>query len=285
MFERYISIDWSGAGTEDQRGDLRVVTAFRRNRETTIVPPPWPGRVIWTRADCVRYLAEVLREDQPRCLVAMDFSFGYPWGADASIFDGRGWRTMLRRLAKVYADKETARSTAEEINSFERFGGHGPYRFDRDRSDFRFYLHSGTAYYRLVEMAVPQAISQWYLGAGNAVGFSSITGMAALDHLIELRDEGEVEFHVWPQEGLVPDPYKHILAESYPAIYPELSDYGECTDEHCRDAWKVLRWMTVQDKQGSLERCFEISPQPFGRVDCVDFEKQVRFEGWILGVS
>jgi hypothetical protein len=279
VFERYISIDWAGAGTENQRGDLRVVQAFRRNGEATIVPPPWPGVVNWTRGECRRYLVQALREDQPRCLVAMDFGFGYPWRADASIFDGGGWRTMLRRLAKVYTDKETARSTAEAINSFERFGGRGPYRFDRDRSDFRFYLDHGISYYRLVEMAVPQAISQWYLGAGNAVGFGSITGMAALHRLIELRDEGEVEFRVWPQEGLVPDPDKHILAESYPAIYPELSDYGECTDEHCRDAWKALRWMTVQDERGSLERCFEIGPQPFGRVECVDFEEQIRFEG------
>lgn len=285
MFERYISVDWSGAGTEDQRGDLRVVQAFRRNGEATIVPPPWPGVLNWTRGECKRYLAEALREGQPRCLVAMDFGFGYPWGAAVSIFGAGGWRAMLGTLAGNYAEEGTARSTAEKINTFECFGGHGPYRFDSDRTDFRFYLDHGISYYRLAEIAVPQAISQWYLGAGGTVGFSSITGMSALHHLMELRERGEADFSVWPQEGSVPEAGKHVLAESYPAIYPEPSDYGGCRDEHCRDAWKALRWMVEQDEEGTLEDHFELAPRPFGRAEGVGFEDQVRFEGWILGVS
>jgi hypothetical protein len=30
---------------------------------------------------------------------------------------------------------------------------------------------------------------------------------------------------------------------------------------------------------------FELTPRPFGRVEGVSFENQVRFEGWILGVA
>ncbi len=117
------------------------------------------------------------------------------------------------------------------------------------------------------------------------MGFGSITGMAALHCLMELREKGEAQFRVWPQEGLAPEANKHVLAENYPAIYPEPSDYDGCRDEHCRDAWRALRWMLERDEQGTLEDHFKITPQPFGRVEGVGFEDRVRFEGWILGVS
>lgn len=179
MFDRYISVDWSGAGTEEQRYGLRVVEASHENAEGIVVDPPRSGATRWTRTECRRYLAEALHGGQPRCLVAMDFGFGYPWGADVSVFGSGGWEGMLGTLSSLYDEEGTARSVAQRINSSASFGGHGPYRFDDSRTDFRFYLDSGTPYYRLVEMAVPQAVSQWYLGSGGTVGFSTITGMAA----------------------------------------------------------------------------------------------------------
>ncbi len=166
MFERYISIGWSGAGTEDQRYGLRVVEASRESAEGIVVNPPMPGATRWTRAECGRYLTQVLREDQPRCLVAMDFGFGYPWGADAAIFGVGGWGAMLGRLSGIYEQKETARAAAEKINSFESFRGHGPYRFDDNRTDLRFYLDHGISYYRQVEMRFrrPSASGTWGRG-------------------------------------------------------------------------------------------------------------------------
>lgn len=135
-----------------------------------------------------------------------------------------------------------------------------------------------------MEMAIPQAISQWYLGSGGTVGFSTITGMAALDHLMTLRKQGAIDFRVWPQEGLTPEADKHIIVESYPAIYPEPQDYGGCTDEHCRDAWRVLQWVLGHHEEKTLGDPFDIAPVPFGRAENVSFEEQVRFEGRIFGV-
>ncbi len=291
MFERYISIDWSGAGTESKRGDLRIVEAspsYRRGRivdPIEINPSAKAGTRNWTRDECKDWLAEALKQDQPRCLVAMDFGFGYPWGADRVVFGCRGWREMLGAVAEIYQEQERAESTAKEINS--RIEGSGPYRFGHDRSDFRFYLDKGVAYYRMVETVVPQAVSQWYLGAGpTRVGYSTITGMATLDHLMALREQGEVNFQVWPQECEVPDGDKHVLVESYPAIYPKPKDLGQCgeNDKHCRDAWKVLEWMLYEAGAGTLEGYFGITPITFGRVEGIGFGEQVRFEGWIFGV-
>lgn len=286
MFERYISIDWSGSDREDRRVNLRVVEATPPGNDGTVVPPSDARKGVraWTRAECRRWLAQVLRVDQPRCLIAMDFGFGYSWGAGGSAFGSEGWEGMLGVISDLYAKEGTARSVAQRVNASPSFGGHGPYRFNDTRTDFRFYLDNRIPYYRLVEMAVPQAISQWYLGSGGTVGFSTITGMAALDHLMTLRKKGDLNFRVWPQEGIAPEDDKHVIVESYPAIYPEPPDHGECTDEHCRNAWKVLQWVLGHHEKETLGDYFDIAPVPFGRIENVSFEEQVRFEGWIFGV-
>lgn len=81
----------------------------------------------------------------------------------------------------------------------------------------------------------------------------------------------------------MPDAGKHVIVESYPAIYPEPPNYGQCTDEHCRDAWRVLQWVLGHHEEETLGDCFNIAHMPFERAD-VGVEQQVRFEGWIFGV-
>jgi hypothetical protein len=284
-FERYVSIDWSGASTEDRRGDLRVVQATEDEPGGVVVAPPARRRGVrsWTRAECRAWLVEALREEMPRCIVAMDFGFGYPMGADRAMFEVSGWRAHVRSIAETYKRSGSARSAAQEINASPRFAGHGPYRFDENRTDRIFYQVHGVSYYRLVETAIPQAISQWYLGSGGTVGFHTITGLFTLDELIGLRQRGVVDFVVWPQEGITPTKDKHVLAESYPAIYPQTQDREESHDEHTRDAWRVLQWLLAEDEAGTLMNHFGIEALPFGRAEGASFQDQVRFEGWILG--
>jgi hypothetical protein len=191
---------------------------------------------------------------------------------------------MLAEVARLYQQHETARATALAVNDQIGFGGNGPYRFNESRTSFRFYLDHGVGYYRAVELTIAQAISQWYLGSGGTVGFHTITGMAFLNRLMDLRQRGEIDFRVWPQEGGEPDRKKHLLVESYPAICPALEDYGPCEDAHQRDAWKVLKRMLQAAADHSLEDMFQIPRQSFGRIDGVDFLEQVGFEGWIFGV-
>ncbi len=179
---------------------------------------------------------------------------------------------------------ETARKTAQAINEDERFRGHGPFRFDDSRSDHRFYLDHGVAYYRLTELVAPQAISQWYLGSGGTVGFHTITGMAAIAHLLDSRENAELDFQVWPQEGDQLDGEKHVLVESYPALCPQLDGYGPCRDDHQRDAWRVLQYLVTAVQNGEIGDWFTIAEQPCGRITNVDCRHQIRFEGWIFGL-
>jgi hypothetical protein len=88
VFERYISVDWSGSDLEDRRVNLP-------DNNGTVVPPPDARRGVraWTRTECRRWLAQALRMDQPRCLIAMDFGFGYLWvpmGPPSAARDGKG---------------------------------------------------------------------------------------------------------------------------------------------------------------------------------------------------
>ena len=285
MFQRYISIDWSGAATDDERVDLRVVQASADGEPRIVHPPDARPRVrSWKRSECLAWIRGALRSNQPRCLVAMDFGFGLPWGADQAVYGCQGWQAMLAEVTRLYQQHETARATALAVNGQQRFGGQGPYRFNESRTNFRFYLDQGVGYYRAVELTIPQAISQWYLGSGGTVGFHTITGMAFLTRLMTLRQQGEIDFQIWPQEGETPDYKRHLLVESYPAVCPALEDYGPCEDDDQRDAWKVLRRMLQAVADHSLEGMFQIPSQSFGRIDGVDFLEQVRFEGWIFGV-
>jgi hypothetical protein len=200
MFERYVSIDWSGAGVEHEWLDLRVAEAVPPQPARIVAPPGARAGVrSWSLADVADYLAGLLRPGRPRTLVAMAFGFGLPWGADRAVFGCTRWRPTLNAVAARYLQSGTARVTAEAIKADPRFGGHGPYRFDEGRTDRHFYNDRAVAYYRLVEVAIPQAISQWYVGSGGTVGFHTITGLAALAGLLARRDAGELSFAVWPQ--------------------------------------------------------------------------------------
>ncbi len=286
MFDRIVSVDWSGADNEMKPVDLRVAAFDAETNQLRIVNPPFGTRprASWSRHDFRTWIVQQLHDELP-ILVAMDFGFGLPWGSDQAVFGVSGWRDMVRTIAERYEEKGTAQKTAEAVNDEERFGGHGPYRFNPDRNDFRFYSDNGVAYYRLTELIAPQAMSQWYCGSGGKVSFHTITGLSMINDLIEGRRRGGLDFVIWPQETLVPDGTKHVLVESYPAIRASSADSGSCRDEHQQDAWKVLQMLVKKRDDGMLPGLFRIKEQPFGRIAGVDFEKQIQFEGFIIGMN
>jgi hypothetical protein len=216
----------------------------------------------------------------------MDFGFGLPWGADRAVFGCNGWYQMVEAIAHRMAHQGRASDVAMAINGSSEFDGHGPYRFDENRSDFRFYRDQGVAYYRLIENSVPQAISQWYMGSGGTVGYHTLTGLASLCELLAHRENGDVAFKIWPHEwdSATEIGAEHLITESYPALYPTPKSFGPCVNAHQRDAWKALMWMMASDEQNHLRTALTPQPSPFGRFESVSFEEQMRFEGWILGV-
>jgi hypothetical protein len=191
---------------------------------------------------------------------------------------------MIHEIARIYEKEGTARAVAQSINKQERFAGHGPFRFNSDRSDFRFYLDHEIAYFRLTELIAPQAISQWYLGSGATVGLQTISGLYAIDRLVREREAGKFDFVVWPLECLDPDGTKHVIAESYPSICPKFVDTVQCRNNHQKDACRVLQMLLLKRNEGKLRDLFRIREQQFGRRADIDFWQQVQFEGFILGI-
>lgn len=86
MFQRYVSIDWSGADTDEKRVDLRVVEASPQQGRIVTPPNARAGVKRWSRKEAVRYLNDILQPHEPRTLVAMDFGFGLPWGGGSCHF-------------------------------------------------------------------------------------------------------------------------------------------------------------------------------------------------------
>ena len=119
------------------------------------------------------------------------------------------------------------------------------------------------------------------------MGFHTISGLSAINHLVQEREAGRLDFVIWPHENLVPDGTKHVLVESYPAICTYSGDYGPCraNDQNQRDAWKVLQTLLKNRNDGTLGDLFQIKEQPFGRITGVDFKTQIQFEGFILGIN
>jgi hypothetical protein len=288
MFDRIISVDWSGAGSETEGVDLRIAVFDAALNQPRVVDRIHQNRnfASWSREAFRLWITNELGDKRP-ALVVMDFGFGLPWGSDQAVFEVAGWRATISAIAKRYEESKTARATAMSINNDKRFRGHGPYRFNSNRNDFRFYADNGIAYYRLTELVAPQAISQWYLGSGGTVGFHTISGLAAISHLIEAREAGKLDFCVWPHEheGFAPDGSRHVIAESYPAICGYAGDFGPCRDQHQRDAWKVLQMLLMRRNDGTLHDLFQVKEQPFGRIAGVDFQKQIQFEGYIVGLT
>jgi hypothetical protein len=283
MFDQILSVDWSGAGAEVERVSLRIAVWDKDANVCRIEHPPAAGTArSWRRSECREHLRKALAGAK-KTLVGMDFGFGLPWGSDKAVFNVSGWRAMIRRLREIYEANGTARAAAQVINGMKHLNGHGPYRFNESRTDFRFYLDHGIPYYRMTELAAPQAISQWYLGSGGTVGFHTITGLSAIDWLIGLRESEGLRFAVWPFEEV--NPNEHILVETYPAICPKCAHDPSCKGDDEIDAWRVLQMLVTKNGDGTLGDLFKIREHPFGRIEGVDPFEQIRFEGLIFGLE
>ena len=225
-------------------------------------------------AEFGEWLTEKLAPTEPSTLLGLDFGFGYPAPAASVVFGASRWEELALLLAKhLEQESAKARDVAESIN--ERFGNASPFRTNASRNDPRFYLEHGVPYFRLTEQFAPQAISQWYIGSGAAVGLSTMTGLACLGRLVHRREAGRADFSVFPFEELKG---RHVIVEIYPALYGSVET--KVPKGHRHDAEKSARWLRKHCKGREV-----LSLPSIPKVDPVLLRKQALAEGWILGIG
>lgn len=268
-FDRAVGVDWSGAGTNSTTNRGLAVAEAKQGLVHTV---QWATERK-SRDRLIAWMVAALRPDEQRTLIGLDFAFGYPFGAMKAVFGASTWREMTDRLRHSLLKFGSASAVAAAINDDPRFRGHGPFRFNANRTDFRFYLDTRIAYYRLVESYVPQAISQWYLGSGATVGYSTITGLAALAELLDRRDCGKCNFRVFPFEPISDD--AHVICEVYPAIWQHVE--GGFASDHERDALRAANGLAAADAAALI-----IPPNLLALPQA---EARIQEEGWVSGVA
>jgi hypothetical protein len=123
----------------------------------------------------------------------------------------------------------------------------------------------------------PSAISQWDVLEGAQIALSTLTGLAALANLLEVRQAKQIEFRVFPFEAIERD--SNVVVEVYPALFP----ITEHPNPQARDALRIVQWMKAKCLDESI-RCRLSIPKAaciYGRSS----KDAIREEGWILGVG
>jgi precorrin-8X/cobalt-precorrin-8 methylmutase len=249
LFDGYLMVDWSGAGTPVTGKDSIWVADLGASGLTLTNPP--------TRSEARAHLAQrMARATQAgeRLLIGFDFPFGYPSGLAQAIAANGDWRTVWAWLADQIEDgPDNANNrfdVAARLNGL--FDGEGPFwgnGLKRDIPGLPRKKPSGwgetlPANLRHADAGAPAAQEVWKLAGVGSVGGQALTGIAALERL--RRETGA---SVWPFETLG-EGQAHVLAEVFPSLIAM-----DFPDGAVRDAVQVetlTRAMARLDAQGDL---------------------------------
>ncbi|THF82256.1 hypothetical protein [Cohnella fermenti] len=260
-FERYIGIDYSGRGEPHERtAGIQAVEADAEGNVMRISPPAGRGKTYnWSRRELYEYVRGRLAAADGPLAIGIDHNLSFP----GSYFERHGlrdWDEFLRHFCELWETKEhSVRACRERVP---------PYRNAHEL--------------RLTETFTSSAKSAWNFD--QMTGAVSYSTHAGLPWIRELRAEFRDTLHVWPYDGWLPAPGRHLLAEAYPALlYQRYKQYDRSFPREwprdAQDALVIARWLRDRDRNGTLER--------YLRADTLAAEEkelaQTR-EGWILGV-
>ena len=257
-FERYIGIDYSGAGTPLTHSKALRVYAAEGDDLPQEIAPPEGGRRNWTRRGIAEWLAAELTGAQP-LLVGIDHGFSFPM-------------EYFKRHALPY----------DWSNFLDDFQNHWPTDGDQiSVSDVRQGLVGSGAertgqpsWLRLTERWTTSAKSVFQFDVQGQVATSTHAGLPWLRYL---RNRCRRRVHFWPFDGWEVPPGRSVLAEIYPSLWMRRFDRAaRDPDQHA--AYSTAAWLQRADLNGSLN--FYLDP-PFTPED----RKTAELEGWILGIT
>ncbi len=298
MFDRYLTVDWSGANAPRVgQNSIWICSVAGSGRCLTQNPPTRRAAKDTLRDLLVRSVSR-----GERVLAGFDFPFGYPAGFAAALgLEGQPWRAIWDLLAaKITDDPKTNENNrfevANELNCLlcgnAAFWGRPRNRVLpnlRATRDVR-YLAAGPAAGLPEWRAVEQLLrrqgrrphSAWQLLGAGSVGSQALTGIPVVAALRADPALAGVS-RVWPFEPLSPaagiSPAGEmpagapavLYAEVWPSLYAFAAARGTCVDEkQVRNLAAELRRL---DRAGTLAEMVRRKPETSQE------------EGWILGVE
>ena len=258
MFDRYIAIDYSGAGRPAQRTAGLAVCSIDVGGAHEF--PRANGGVNWNREDLAQWLIQQFQNNHAPTLVGIDHAFSFPieyfrtyelpggqW--DHLLVDFvEHWPTHEQRVVDLRAGNPRAGDPQwRRLTDNRSRGAAGVFDFDvvPVQSQVATSTHAGLPWLLYIRQAL--------LNVGAAV-------------------------HFWPFDGWdVPEGHSAVV-EVYPALWNwRFGGQVVVRNKHQRDAYSVAIWMWEQDQHDLLGQYFGFGMPQEDRL-------QAQTEGWIFGL-
>lgn len=252
-FQRYIGIDYSGAGVATKA--LTGIRAFvaSEGEEPSERLSIRPGRDRWDREALACWLGDALQSDSVPTVVGIDhaFSLTREWFEH---FQLGTWDDLLAQVCAIWPpgipvrDSEAGRGAeAERLWKAWRLTDQWA---TGAKSIFNQVVRQGTVYY---------------------------STRAGLPWLHWLRGQLGGAVHFWPFDGWDLSTGCSVIAEVYPTLFRRRYACVFPTG-HQRDACVVSSWLQHRDRHDLLAGYFQPPLTPEER-------ERANFEGWMLGVA
>ena len=257
IFDLHVGIDYSGAGTADERlSGLRVfATTEGGDPQEVFTPYGRKGAKRWTRGEVYRFCETAIVGDQ-RVIIGIDHAFGFPMQYLNRVGNST-WDAFLDDFARRWPATGQG-VTVESLRSSNA-------------------LVEDRAALRLCECWTAGAKSVFWFDVQGSVAKSTRAGIPWLQCM--RRDAALCEMvHFWPFDGFKVPEGRSVIAEVYPSLFAKRYAKDDRTGDQ-QDAYATARWLAEMDRCGQLvDRYF--SP-PLSEAE----QQIARVEGWILGVA
>jgi precorrin-8X/cobalt-precorrin-8 methylmutase len=291
MFDTFVIVDWSAAGTPKTGRDSIWICAVDRDGSERLIENPR------TRHGAKNLLGELLSQATvrgERVLVGFDFPFGYPAGfaQRLGLAATPPWRAVWDEIAARLTDQENNKNDRFELAAeFNRRVSNGSFPFwgcpVRFTHEFLGPKHhdrheaEGLAEKRLIDCWMVGAQPCWKLAYTGSVGSQSLTGITVVREL--RHNPGWADrARIWPFEtGLsLPNEAQIVFAEVWPSWWrPEIRpEYGPPNDK--AQVRTVAAIFAAQNRAGELAGWFAGDPS------LTDEQRTIieTEEAWTLGV-
>jgi hypothetical protein len=250
QFERYVGIDYSGAGTAAKGLSGLCVYVAASSGEPERKSPD--GKTRWSRLDVAHWLAELLSDGVPT-LVGIDHGFSFPLQYFERYGIEQSWPAFLDDFIRHWPTDGASVSVQALRAESERRGENGWRRMTEIRA---------------------KAKSVFHFDVQGSVAKSTHAGLPWLRYI---RTSARPMPHFWPFDGWDIETGRSAIVEVYPRLWSGDYDVSSERNTHQHDAYSVARWLRDADGSAALAAALRGPVDETARAAAL-------IEGWILGV-